>query len=149
MLEVSDPAVVRTRGREVAFEQVGRPRGVLPRDRRAGPSASHEPVHALIAHQPVNGVLGHARESAAHQPGRHLPAAVEDLGLLAPLRVPQGESLELVEEDSIGLGSCSSSAGLPRTIGPRRDLDALLAQDLTGQLDAVAIGLHPSDESDY
>src|SRR5215207_1527642 len=149
--EVGDPDPVRRRRGEIAIQQVTSPLAVLGRDRGPDALVPPDPGQAEAAHRPVHGTERRIRQPAATDQRGHLPTSVEPLRseLATALVVdPPGQVADRVEDLGVAdrAGRDRPVGVLPRSVGPRGDLAALLRQHPTDRLDRVALAAQGVDE---
>ena len=100
--EVGDPGPVRCTGAELPVQQITGTLTAAGRDCGADLAAADQPPHALLAHQPVHGVLGRGREAVALKPGRHLAATVEHLRQRPAAGAAGAQVTQLVDDRCVG-----------------------------------------------
>jgi hypothetical protein len=145
-LDVRDPDPVRCLGGEVPVEQAPGPDPVLARDRGAVRPPATNPVHRLVAHQPIDGAV-RDRQAASAQQGGHLAPPIQ--ALRGRSTVGRGADRDhRVEDDRVADRARRQhpSRGLPGPGRPRGDRHALLAQDPADRLDREAFASHGVDE---
>jgi hypothetical protein len=137
--EVRDPAGVGRGGGEVAVEQVPGAAPVLGRHGGPHAFAAPDPVHGLVAHQPIDGAERDVVAGPAQERG-HLPSAIQAFWGAAGCE-------QRVEDHRIRHGSGGRArTAFPRPIGPRGDPAAVLAEHGAGRLDRVTFAAHVVDE---
>ena len=94
-------------------------------------------VHALVAHQPVNGVRADVREAVASQPGGHLATAEQHLGSWPPV-VAGPDVQQHVPQRRIAAVPGARVAGLPSSVGAWGDRQAKLGELVADRLDPTS-----------
>ena len=138
--EVGNPGPVRGGGAEVAVEQIPCAHAVLAGDGGADLAAADQAPHALLAHQPVDGVFRDPGVPGALQPGGHLAAPVEDLRQRPAGRAARPQPAQRVDDAGVGEDPRRGRVGAPGPVGAWGDRHALLAQDRADRLDPITSG---------